>query len=253
MQYDRAQDLLADDEAQFQRGGVLVRVEPPPGLALFETVELEIATSFAGSVVVAGQVVQLVPGAGVAVTFDPTGLANLVAAARAPSAPAFAPLSGPATIPCEPVLPMDEGRAERAPPTAMPPASAPRGKPASDVAARIHAALYGNKDERWRVLRDVNKLVHPYVLKNTGLGLDEVLAIAKLTTVASELLGMIAERREWAQRPDIAIALVRNPKTPTAAALRLLDYVAPADLRHLAKDSHTRPAVQQAARKKVLG
>ena len=47
VQYDRAQDLLADDEAQFQRGGVLVRVEPPPGLALFETVELEIATSFA--------------------------------------------------------------------------------------------------------------------------------------------------------------------------------------------------------------
>jgi len=102
-------------------------------------------------------------------------------------------------------------------------------------------------------MRDVNKMLHPYVLRNPGLGIDEVLAIAKLNTVAPDLLATIAERREWAQRPDIAIALVRNPKTPTPTAVRLLDYVAPADLRQLAKDTRTRPAVQQAARKKVIG
>src|SRR5215470_9186906 len=81
--YDRPEELLADHEAQFQRGGVLVRVEPPAGLQLWDTVELEVATGFAGSVVVPGQVVQLVPGAGVAVTFDPKELAGLVEAARA--------------------------------------------------------------------------------------------------------------------------------------------------------------------------
>src|SRR5215470_11133574 len=221
--YDRPEELLADDEAQFQRGGVLVRVEPPTGLALFETVELEIATGFAGTLVIPGQVVQIVPGAGVAVTFDPASVRSLVDAARGGEPPADAP-------------------------------SPPRAKaPANDIAKRIHAALYGNKEDRWRVLRDVNKMAHGYVLRNTGLGLDEVLAIAKMTTVAPELLGSIAERRDWAQRPDIAIALVRNPKTPTAAAIRLLDFVSAADLRHLAKDSHTRPAVQQAARKKVIG
>jgi hypothetical protein len=122
-----------------------------------------------------------------------------------------------------------------------------------DTAARIQAALHGNKDERGRIMRDLNKMLHPYVLKNAGLGVDEVLAIAKMTTVAADLLGTIADRRDWAQRPDIAIALVRNPKTPTAAAIRLLDWVSPADLRQLAKDSRTRPAVQQAARKKVIG
>jgi hypothetical protein len=223
VQYDRPEELLADNEAQFQRGGVLVRIEPPAGLALFETVELEIATGFAGTLVLSGQVVQIVPGAGVAVTFDPSAVLSLVEAARGGEPAAEEP-------------------------------SPPRPKPvANDIAKRIHSALYGAKEERWRVLRDVNKMLHPYVLRNTGLGLDEVLAIAKMNTVAPELLGTIAERREWAQRPDIAIALVRNPKTPTAAAIRLLDYVSAADLRHLAKDSHTRPAVQQAARKKVIG
>jgi len=217
--YDRPEELLADHEAQFQRGGVLVRIEPPAGLQLFETVELEVATGFAGSVVVEGQVVQLVPGAGVAVTFDPAALAGMVAAAR-------------------------DGGGKASKPSG--------GKPLSDVSTRVQAALYGNKEERWRIIRDVNKMLHPYVLKNTGIGVDEVLAIAKLPTVAPELLGTIAEKREWGQRPEIALALIRNPKTPTAAAIRLLDHVSPQELRQLAKDSHTKPAVQQAARRKIL-
>jgi len=220
--YDQPEALLADHEAQFQRGGVLVRIEPPPGLQLFETVELEVATGFAGSVVVPGQVVQLVPGAGVAVTFDPASLEPLVDAAK----------SG--------------GKGKKSP-------QPPQSKPIDDVATRVHAALYGNKEERWRILRDVNKMLHPYVLRNNGIGLDEILAIAKLSTVAPDLLGTIADKREWGQRPEIAIALIRNPKTPTPAAIRLLDYVSPQELRLLAKDTHTKPAVQQAARKKVLG
>ncbi|MBI4509475.1 MAG: hypothetical protein HY698_07545, partial [Deltaproteobacteria bacterium] len=69
---------------------------------------------------------------------------------------------------------------------------------------------------------------------------------------AGQVLKQIAERREWAQRPEIAIALVRNPKTPAPLAVRLLDHVSPAELRHLAKDPGTRPPIQHAARKKVL-
>jgi len=232
--YDRPEELLADDEAQFQKGGVLVRIEPPPGLQLFETVELEVATGFAGSVVVPGQVVQLVPGAGVAVTFEPAVLEPLVEAAKGggKGKKAPAPPHGP--------------HAPHAPHTTT-------GKPVDDVATRVHAALYGNKEERWRILRDVNKMLHPYVLRNNGIGVDEILAIAKLSTVAPDLLGTIADKREWGQRPEIAIALIRNPKTPTPAAIRLLDHVSPQELRLLAKDTHTKPAVQQAARKKVLG
>lgn len=231
--YHRAADLLEDHAAQFSKGGLLVRVEPPPDLALYDEVELEIATDFAGTATVRGQVVQLVPCGGVAVAFAPAEVAQLVATAG--------------SSPEQPGEPPSHARVDA---TARP---VPAPRPGSDQAAKIHAALYGNKDERMRIMRDVNKMMHPYVLRNPGLGVDEVLVIAKMNTVAPDLLTGIAERREWAQRPDIAIALVRNPKTPTPTAIRLLEYVSSADLRQLAKDSKTRPAVQQAARKKVLG
>jgi hypothetical protein len=222
VEYRVAEELLADDDSQFKRGGLLVRTADLAGLALFDRVELEFVTDFAGSLVISGQVVQMVPGTGVAVTFERDRLVTLLDAARGATSP-----------------PRAQGRPGSAPP--------------NDQAARIHSALYGGRDERWRVIRDVNKMLHPYVLRNAGLGLDEVLAIAKLSTVAPDLLAAIAERREWAQRPDIATALVRNPKTPTAAAVRLLDHVPAQELRQLAKDSRTRPAIQQAARKKVIG
>jgi hypothetical protein len=232
--YHRAADLLADDAAQFQKGGLLVRVEPPPELALFDSIELELGADFADSIRVSGQVVQLIPGAGVAVAFARANVAALNDAARtAPERAGPPPTHERADV--EPARPQ------------------PAARPTNEAAAKIHAALYGNRDERMRIMRDVNKMMHPYVLRNPGLGLDEVLAIAKMNTVAPDLLATIAERREWAQRPDIAIALVRNPKTPTPAAVKLLEWVSAADLRQLAKDTRTRPAVQQAARKKVIG
>ena len=233
--YHRPADLVDDHDAQIARGGLLVRVEPPPGLLPFAEVELEIAADFPpldDEVTLAGQVLQLLPGAGVAVAFDPAPLAAAVAQARA-----AAPVDGPA-------------------PTHELATAAPRPAPAraaADTAAKIQLALHGNRDDRARVLRDLNKMLHPYVLRNPNVGIDEVLAMAKMASVSPELLKQISERKEWAQRPDIAIALVRNPKLPTPMAIRLLDYVSPLELRQLAKDTRTRPAVQQAARKKVVG
>jgi hypothetical protein len=218
VRYERPEDLVAEHDEQMVKGGLLVRGEPPPGLALFQPVELEIAGDFLdGPVVVPGQVVQVFGGVGVAVAFDAAAVSAAVAAAKRPARP----------------------EAQTATKT--------------DTAAKIHAALYGTKDDRLRALRDTNRMLHPYVLRNPGLGLDEVLAMAKMTTLSPDVYAQIAQRREWAERPDIAIALVRNPKTPTPLAVRLLDFVSPADLRQLAKDSKTRPAVQQAARKKVIG
>jgi hypothetical protein len=196
------------------KGGLLVRGAVPPGLALFATVELELTgAALRAPLVLPAQVVQVIAGIGVAVAFDPKPVAAAIAAARAPERP----------------------KAEK-----------------PELVAKIQLALHGHKDDRNRILRDANRMLHPYVLKNPGLGLDEVLAMAKMTTLSPDALQQIAERPEWSHRPDIAIALVRNPKVASPTAVRLLAYVSPTDLRQLAKDSHTRPAVQQAARKKVI-
>ena len=112
---------------------------------------------------------------------------------------------------------------------------------------------HGSRDERAMILRDTNRLLHPYVLKNPNLQIDEVVAMARMSAISPELLKQIAERREWMARPDIAIALVRNPTVPVTVALKALDHVSVSDLRQLAKDTKTRPAIQAAARKKVVG
>ena len=117
---------------------------------------------------------------------------------------------------------------------------------------KIQIALKGSRDERQAILRDVNKMVHAHVLKNPNVQLDEVASMAKMTTVSPDLLAAIAQRREWAGRPEIAQALVRNPKTPIPTAVKLLDNLSMSELRILAKDSHTRAPIQAAARKKLL-
>jgi hypothetical protein len=229
VEYHDPAELLADQEEQFVHGGLLVRGDAPPGLTLFEPAELELVIG-GESIVFPAQVVQILPGIGVAVTFavnDPR-LAQAIEAARSAE-------------------PEPEPEAPRTPS----PAEAQAAK--VSLAQKIHIALHGNRDERATILRDINKQLHPYVLRNPGLQLDEIAAIAKMSTVSPDLLKQICDRREWSQRPEVAIALVRNPKVPVPIAVRLVEYVAPADLRQLAKDSRVRDPISRAARKKLLG
>jgi hypothetical protein len=236
--YQRPLDLVRDSDTQFAKGGVLVRVEPPSETDLFDDVEFEIVSQ-AGSFVLPAQVVQTIPGVGVALCFDPThdALRSAVDEAR------------------------DAGETAGDPPahsiateTTADDTSQPRATQAagSSTAGKIHMALHGSKEERMRIMRDGDRGLHRYVLRNAGLRLDEVTFIAKMTAVSPDLLKAIAERREWIQRPEIALALVRNPKCPVPLAIQMLNHLSPRDLRQLAKGSGVRMPILQAARKKVI-
>lgn len=120
-------------------------------------------------------------------------------------------------------------------------------------AQRIQLALHGDKNQRMAILRDNNKLLHTYVLRNPQLQLDEVVFMARMATASIEMLTAIGGRRDWAEKPEVALALVRNPKTPIPLALKMLDHVGQSELRTLAKQQNVRDAVQRAARKKILG
>jgi len=222
--YTRVEDFLRDHEEQIARGGLLVRGEVPPGLERGAEVELELVTPV-GSVRLAVQVIQVLAGSGVAVTVSPDEVSGLAQAARS------------------------RGRAT------SPPANREVVEPnhGAAIARKIQLALHGDKSQRTALLRDHNKMIHGYVVRNSQIQLDEVVAIARMTTVAIEVLTFIASRREWAERPEIALALVRNPRTPVPLALRMLDHVMPGDLRQLAKQSNVREPIQRAARKKVVG
>lgn len=119
-------------------------------------------------------------------------------------------------------------------------------------AEQMQIALHGGKDERNIIIRGPNRRLHQYVIRNPHIQLEEVAAIARMPTVSVDILKFIAERREWAQRPEVALGLVRNPKTPVPMAVRSVQYCSASDLRQLAKVSAVRGPVQRAIRKKVL-
>jgi len=113
---------------------------------------------------------------------------------------------------------------------------------------KISLALKAGRAERHHLLRDNNKVLHAYVLRNPHLGLDEVQAAAKLNSLSPEALKAIGDHPEWGQNAVICAALVRNPRTPMAIALRLLPRVPLNDLRAIAKGAG-RQQIVLAARK----
>jgi len=113
---------------------------------------------------------------------------------------------------------------------------------------KMALALQCGREERHHLLRDNNKVLHAYVLRNPRIGIDEVQAAAKLNSLSPEALKAISEHSEWGQNPVICAALVRNPKTPMAIALRLLPRVPLNDLRAIAKGAG-RQQIVLAARK----
>jgi hypothetical protein len=192
--------------------GAVLVPAPSEPLAFDAAVELEIVLPDGASVTSPGRVLQILAGHGVAVTIDPALPERLRAAKR------------------------DE----------------PEEPEALTHAQKIQIALHGTRDQRNAILRDKNRALHVYVLKNPQITVEDVLSIAKNTQMGADMYKRIAERPEWFQRPEIAIALARNHKVPADIATRALAHVAPDQLRQLAKGVGAPPHVIQAARKKVI-
>jgi hypothetical protein len=231
--WHRGAELGADYDSQLVRGGLLVRAEAP-ALAQFSAIDLELVAPDEATLTLKSEVVQSFPGVGVAVTFAATPALELFASAARS-------VRGEDRETEHVFLSGAEVEPERAT-TRQPPTS-----------SRVSTALRGGREERMAIMRENVPALHGHVLKNPNLQLDEVVAIAKSRSVSPQILQQIADKREWAQRPEIAIALVRNPKTPVGAAVKLLDHVTSAELRQLAKDANTRAPIQRAARRKLIG
>jgi hypothetical protein len=116
---------------------------------------------------------------------------------------------------------------------------------------KMQLALHGDRTARFLLLKDLNKNVQTFLLQNARITVEEVRTIAGYRQAIPDVLVAIAAHREWSQNQGVLAALVRNPKTPPITAVGLLDRIAPAELRRLAKSSEVPRPVQAAARKKV--
>ena len=119
------------------------------------------------------------------------------------------------------------------------------------VADKMQAALHGGRDVRLALLRETNKTLHLYVLKNPRITKEEIALAARMSSINPDVLAAIAASQEWLAIPGVALSLVKNPKTPTPLAVELVDRLPVNDVRAIAKTGTVRQAILQAARRRV--
>ena len=120
------------------------------------------------------------------------------------------------------------------------------------VKKKVKLAFKGTREQRAQLIRDPNKLVASAVLSSPKLTLAEVEAFAKMGNVSEEVLRVIGMHRGWLKSYGVVLGLVKNPKTPAAIAMQLLQRVAERDMKMLAVDRNVPESLRLAARKFVV-
>jgi hypothetical protein len=285
VRYASAGALKHDWETELAVGGLFLRVAPPPGLppfaelTVFLRVPGEPALSARARLTVAtaaSMCVEIAPAdraalgaeverrsAGIAaapgrvdvrLTSDEAEAAAEAALAAEPVADAeAAPAAAPATPAAE-----AEG-APAAPATAA--ARAAREAARLPLARRIELmsvtekmrlAMTGDRDARTLLARDRAGPVQCGLVRNPKLTLDEAQALARNPQLNGEAAEALLQHPTWGSSPQIAVSLVRNPRTPLPLAIGLIPRLPPAELRGIAKGLNVRTQVAQAARKRLF-
>lgn len=128
-------------------------------------------------------------------------------------------------------------------------AAGSQGLSGLSIVQRMKLAMKGTKAQRARLIRDSNKLVAAAVLSSPKLTDSEVEAFAKMANVTEEVLRAIAMNRSWLKNYGVVSGLTRNPKTPPAISMQLVQRLNERDLKMLAMDRNVPEAVRLAARK----
>lgn len=115
------------------------------------------------------------------------------------------------------------------------------------VPIRLKVASGAPRELRSVLIRDPSTQVALAVLTRNHLPDNEVEQIANSRQVAEEVLGEIARRREWTRKYSIQKALVKNPKTYPAIAVKFVPRMTVRDLRELARDKNVSEAVRAMA------
>ncbi|HZF11849.1 MAG TPA: hypothetical protein VFE33_23935 [Thermoanaerobaculia bacterium] len=113
--------------------------------------------------------------------------------------------------------------------------------------ARIKLTRGASRTLRNILVRDPNGRVAISVLANNAVSEQEIEAVARNRSVVEDVLVYITRRREWAGKLPIQRALVQNPRTPIALALRIVPKLSVRDLRDISRDRNIPDAVRTLA------
>jgi len=115
------------------------------------------------------------------------------------------------------------------------------------VSERVRLALTGDKTERLVLIKDPNKMVQTAVLESPKMADDEVLINIRNLSLSSEIIGKIANNRDWTKNYTIILGLVQNPKTPVNRAISFIKQLHIRDLKLLAQDRNISPVIRTLA------
>ena len=120
------------------------------------------------------------------------------------------------------------------------------------VVEKIKLARMGNREARWLLARDPNKLVACAAARSPKTSETEVVAWVRARSTNDEVLRVVSRSREWMRHYNVKLALVSNPKTSLPVAMKLLNYIQLRDLKQLAKSRDVSGPVSQQARRLVV-
>ncbi len=120
------------------------------------------------------------------------------------------------------------------------------------VGERLKLAVKGTREQRAQLIRDSNKIVATAVLSSPKLTESEVEAFCKMGNVSEDVLRIIGMNRGWLKNYGVVLGLVRNPKTPPALSMQMMQRLSEKDIKMLTVDRNVPEALRLAARRKLV-
>jgi hypothetical protein len=117
---------------------------------------------------------------------------------------------------------------------------------------KLLLAVKADRSERALLVQDNDPRVLLSLLRNPRLTVDEVVRVAKSSFLTFQVADVIVKASQWMGSLDVRVALIHNPKTPPAFAMRILPTLPEAEVRAIAR-AGTNMALKTAALRLLQG
>nr|HRC87514.1 hypothetical protein [Thermoanaerobaculia bacterium] len=117
------------------------------------------------------------------------------------------------------------------------------------IPVRLRLSRGAPRTLRNMLIKDPHPQVAVSTLVNNALSDDELEMAARSRVVVEDILIEMARHREWMNKHSVVSALVGNPRTPIAIAMRHLPRLSVRELRSLAHNRNVSDAVRKAAQR----
>lgn len=118
---------------------------------------------------------------------------------------------------------------------------------------KLLLASKAERSERAILVQDSDPQVLYYLLKNPRIGAEEVARVAKSAHLSFQSAELITKTPQWMSNLEVKLALVHNPRTPSAMALRILPTLPQAEVARIARGAAVSQALKQGALKLLVG